>query len=39
METLQEMGVSKEEIVERIQKKFSFSMEEAAEVVERYWKV
>lgn len=37
-ETYQEMGVSKEEVVERIQNRFSLLTKEAEAVVEKYWK-
>ena len=38
VETYQEMGVSKEEVVERIQNRFSLLTKEAEAVVEKYWK-
>lgn len=38
VETYQEMELSKKQAIERIQKKFSLSREEAVEIVERYWK-
>ena len=38
MEAYQEVGFSKEEIIERVQKKFSCAVEKAEEIVEKYWK-
>lgn len=38
VETYQEMGVSEEEVVERIQNRFSLLTKEAEAVVEKYWK-
>ena len=38
VETYQEMEVSKEEVVERIQNRFSLLTKEAEAVVEKYWK-
>lgn len=38
VEAYQEVGFSKEEIIERVQKKFSCAVEKAEEIVEKYWK-
>lgn len=38
VEVYQEMELSKEEVIERVQKKFSYAVETAEEIVEKYWK-
>lgn len=38
VEAYQEVGFSKEEVIERVQKKFSYAVEKAEEIVEKYWK-
>ena len=38
VEVYQEVGFSKEETIERVQKKFSCAVEKAEAVVEKYWK-
>ena len=38
VEVYQEMELSKEEVIERVQKKFSYAVEKAKEIVEKYWK-
>ena len=38
IESLQEMGIPKEELSKKIQDKFSVSMKEAENYIQKYWK-
>ena len=38
IESLQEMGIPKEELTKMIQEKFSVSTEEAENYIQKYWK-